>query len=248
MIRMLLWVSCLLMTVSAFAQGTTYQYKRVKIVNNGVEKACNDDAHYITFVAQGCYESDNNGFTDNPNAFIKYTGIDNGIRCYHGNGYYGSARYYFSQDLSRLNLYVNDNLIYVYQRQPSLVASGVMRPKKTPSQPATPVTPGVTPTGPTYDQPQPYKPTEEYFREMYARWERNAKSAYDSLTLLGVDVKYKDGSREGSTLGTWQGSRYVEMKGLLNNAQREMRNVRMEANRYGYKIAQSHWETATVHI
>lgn len=228
----------------SFSQ-TTLQYKRVKIVENGVSKNCNDDIHFITFTNEGCYESDAKGFTENSSNFLTFSHSENGIKCYHGKGYYGNARYYFSTDLSRLNLYVNDNLIYVYQMQPGLVASGNMRKPKTSKNPN--YSPGVTPPPPTYDPPQPYKPSEDYYREMYARWERVVESAYRSLTSLGLDVRYKDGKREGYSDSSWQGSNYSGMLNEFHKAQRELRNTRMEASRHGYRIHVSSWETATVH-
>ena len=85
-----------------------------------------------------------------------------------------------------------------------------------------------------------------YYQNLYRKYESLAESAYRSLTSAGVSVKYNDGSREGSTLGSWEGSNYVGMKVELGKAQREMQRIRAEAAREGHHIAQSHWETATV--
>ena len=86
----------------------------------------------------------------------------------------------------------------------------------------------------------------EYYQNLYRQYERLAESAYRSLTSTGVSVRYDDGSREGSTLGSWEGSNYVGMKVELGKAQREMQRIRSEAAREGHHIMQSHWETATV--
>ena len=86
----------------------------------------------------------------------------------------------------------------------------------------------------------------EYYQNLYRQYERLAESAYRSLTSTGVSVRYEDGSREGSTLGSWEGSNYVGMKVELGKAQREMQRIRSEAAREGHHIMQSHWETATV--
>ena len=86
----------------------------------------------------------------------------------------------------------------------------------------------------------------EYYQNLYRQYERLAESAYRSLTSTGVSVRYDDGSREGSTLGSWEGSNYVGMKVELGKAQREMQRIRSEAAREGHHIMQSSWETATV--
>jgi hypothetical protein len=88
--------------------------------------------------------------------------------------------------------------------------------------------------------------SESYYREMYSMWERNAESAYNSLTTLGASITYSDGSKEGSTLGSWSSSDYTRLKQDLRKAQSEMRTIRSEASRAGYTIHPSHWESASV--
>lgn len=108
--------------VYAFAQpsmeGKTYLYKRVMIVENGVKSPKDDDAHYITFTFKGCHESDKDGF-DAKHGFVDYTKDENNLHCYYGSCFYGKAHYYFSNDYMRLNVQINENLVYVYQREPS---------------------------------------------------------------------------------------------------------------------------------
>ena len=94
----------------------TFLYKRVMIVKNGAKTNKNDDAHYITFTDKGCYESDKDGFTTN-NGFIKFTKNENNLHCYYGNCSFGTAHYYFSNDYSRLNVRLDNNVTYVYQRE-----------------------------------------------------------------------------------------------------------------------------------
>lgn len=98
-----------------FAQ-KTYLYKRVMIVKNGAKTNKNDDAHYITFTDKGCYESDKDGFTTN-NGFVKFTKNENNLHCYYGSCSFGTAHYYFSNDYSRLNVRLDNNITYVYQRE-----------------------------------------------------------------------------------------------------------------------------------
>ena len=100
-----------------FAQ-KTYLYKRVMIVKNGAKTNKNDDAHYITFTDKGCYESDKDGFTTN-NGFVKFTKNENNLHCYYGSCSFGTAHYYFSNDYSRLNVKLGDDITYVYQWESS---------------------------------------------------------------------------------------------------------------------------------
>lgn len=85
-----------------------------------------------------------------------------------------------------------------------------------------------------------------YYQDMYNRYARVAESAYNSLTAAGISVTYNDGAHTGSTAGTWQGSRYTDMKNELRKAQNDMRRIRAEAARAGHHITPSSWETATV--
>lgn len=248
MTRHILFFIIMMVSLTSVQAHSTYQYRRVMVVKDGVKTSCDDDGCFITFTDRGCYESDASGIADNPSQFLSPIDTAAGMVGYSGSGYHGFGKYYFSTDLSRLNLYVND-CIYVYQRQPSLAATGRMRPKKsvttTPSSPGSAVI--VTPVQP---DPLPYedpnKLPESYYRDCYARYERLAQSAYNSLTALGVDVRYSDGSHEGYS-GSSRSSRWTEMKGELRKAQRLMRDTREEARRKGYSIPQSHWETADVH-
>ena len=81
----------------------------------------------------------------------------------------------------------------------------------------------------------------------YQSAERRAKSAYESLTVLGGSVTYSDGSVHGSTGDRGNpGGSTVQLKMLLRNAQKDMYNIRMDALRAGVTIPQSSFETATV--
>lgn len=111
-----------------FAQ-KTYLYKRVMIVKNGTKTNKYDDAHYITFTDKGCYESDKDGFTTN-NGFVKFTKNENNMHCYYGSCSFGTAHYYFSNDYSRLNVRLDDNITYVYQRELSGKTTASRRPAR----------------------------------------------------------------------------------------------------------------------
>ncbi len=88
---------------------------------------------------------------------------------------------------------------------------------------------------------------EHFYTDTYARWERNAKSCYDSLTLLGARGKDKHGNDTGGTAaGSWSGGKFSAMKSELRKAQQEMRKTRAEARKAGYTIPQSNYETINV--
>lgn len=91
---------------------------------------------------------------------------------------------------------------------------------------------------------------ETYYRDTYRRYESLAESTYNTLTNLGSRAQDNNGNISGST-GDFPniGGSIVSLKMNLSNAQREMRNTRIEAQQnYGISIPQSRWETATVNI
>lgn len=84
------------------------------------------------------------------------------------------------------------------------------------------------------------------YQSEYNRWANIAQRHYNSLTNLGYRVKHKDGSRSGGTLSSMSGSKYVQMKKSLRDAQHEMQRIRRKAAQNGVTITPSNWETATV--
>jgi len=59
-------------------------------------------------------------------------------------------------------------------------------------------------------------------------------------------LQKSNGERSGGTLQSMSGSKYVQMKKLLREAQREMARWRRKAAQNGVTIQQSQWETVTV--
>lgn len=105
--------------------GRTSLYKRVQIIENGSKRSVNDDAHFITFTANGCYASDSQGIGAG-GSLIKYVKDDRGFHCYRGNfgGMYADV--IFSSDYRRINVR-DDNTIYVYQREPGSQTTAALR-------------------------------------------------------------------------------------------------------------------------
>lgn len=124
--RFVVLFSFLFMGICTLAQNT-YLYKRVMIVKDGILSNKNDDAHYIAFTDKGCYESDKKGFTTNQ-GFLEFVKNENNLHCYYGSCSFGKAHYYFSADYNRLNVKLNDNLVYVYQIERSGKTNAKFRP------------------------------------------------------------------------------------------------------------------------
>lgn len=84
-----------------------------------------------------------------------------------------------------------------------------------------------------------------FYINTYKRWEGQAKSNYESLTLRGTRTTVDGKAESGTTQGFWR-HHTSGVKRLLRNAQSEMRKIRQEARRAGVNIAQSEYETVTV--
>ncbi|MBO4945590.1 MAG: hypothetical protein J6C91_10100, partial [Muribaculaceae bacterium] len=87
--------------------------------------------------------------------------------------------------------------------------------------------------------------SESTYRDIYSRWERNAKSAYESLTMQGSRTSRGGKATSGTANGYWR-HHYSGLKRNLRTAQSEMRKTRQEARRAGFTINQSNYETVTV--
>lgn len=94
--------------------------------------------------------------------------------------------------------------------------------------------------------PTPNVKSASTYQTQYDRWARNAEKIYNGITLLGIKVERNDGSHTGSSLQSMSASNYTAMKHNLRTAQRNMRDIRMEAKRNGITIKESKYETATV--
>ena len=110
-----LWATAVL---SAFPQDNkVYYYERVKISSNGVTQKASGDGHYITINRNGLYESNANGSTMGK-GFVRFKKSENGQHLYEGNAFLGrDLSYVFNSDFSRLNLWLVDGTIYVYERR-----------------------------------------------------------------------------------------------------------------------------------
>lgn len=238
----MLWCLC-----SADGYSQTYYYRQCKVIKNGVEYKGDNTGQFVTFTATVCYDSDSNGVSVN-NGIQKYDRMEKGIRLYTGSSYWGKADYLVKSDYSRINIRLRDSdCIYVYSRvnDDTVLTSHFRNDKQRNAS---------VPTMPFNSNENVWQPDktnkqvdERWYKNSYARLERVAKNAYDALTHLGYDIKYRNGNREGGTLGTWDDtSSGMQMKQSLKKAQLEMRYLRKEALNNGVRIEQSVWERATV--
>lgn len=83
------------------------------------------------------------------------------------------------------------------------------------------------------------------YRSIYSSYESSARSYYNALTSGGVRSQDSNGNISGKTVGQMAGGTYTSAKQGLQNAQKEMRRIRLEAAQHGVTIQQSKWETAT---
>lgn len=141
----------LLLFCFASTAQTTYYYKLTKKKVNGVISEKVSGGQFITIIKDGCYESDNKGFSVN-HGKIKYNRTENGYLIYIGPTYYGdNTIMLFKSDYSSFNFKMPNGDVYVYKRAtpPSGVTTcSLIRkttPKSTPStQPYIPPVPATT--------------------------------------------------------------------------------------------------------
>lgn len=111
----LIAIFCLLFHLFSFSQ-STYYYKLMKKIENGIEKTNTAGGQFITFKDNICYDSDKYGESVG-NGQLKFESeYSNSSKTYVGNSYFGNVVYRFKQDLSVLNIVVTKNLVYVYKR------------------------------------------------------------------------------------------------------------------------------------
>lgn len=107
----------LILGFSPLGIAQTFYYERVAIVKDGHKQEASGDGHFITFTTSGCYDSDKDGITEDT-GFRKFLRVENNIRNYYGDSYFGKAYYYFNSDCSRLNIKEEvSGIVYVYVRK-----------------------------------------------------------------------------------------------------------------------------------
>lgn len=93
----------------------TYYYKLNALVkSDGTRVQGNDSGLFVTFTANGCYDSDRKGNTMNNGYQSLQNQYDDRIS-YTGSSYWGEANYIFASDYSILNIRVG-NEVYIYRK------------------------------------------------------------------------------------------------------------------------------------
>ena len=85
------------------------------------------------------------------------------------------------------------------------------------------------------------------YREMYTRYEKVVKDAYESLTIGGYSNSQQlKGTSNGNV---WNhGNAYSSMKTTFLEGQKNMKRIRSEASQHGVDISPSQWETASISL
>lgn len=109
-------LTCLLCAASAHAplDAQTFHYKLDAVVKGGERTPGNGSGLFVTFTADGCYDSDKDGNTMG-NGFQRLHIKGSDRISYKGSSYWGDADYIFAADYSVLNVRADDN-VYIYSR------------------------------------------------------------------------------------------------------------------------------------
>lgn len=96
----------------------TYYYKQTKIIKDGKVDTRVSGGQFISFLSDICYESDKKGYGVGHGTLSKdKSRSTSSITTYSGTSYWGNnTEFRFSQDLSKLNVCLEDGTVYVYTR------------------------------------------------------------------------------------------------------------------------------------
>lgn len=103
--------------ISNSLSGQTYFYKLKKEINGNTTESSAAGGQFITFRnnQRRCFESDKKGYGVGHGVLEFESANSNGIKTYTGGSYWGNkAVYRFSNDLTKLNVCLDDGTVYVY--------------------------------------------------------------------------------------------------------------------------------------
>lgn len=133
----------------------TICFVQTKEVENGQIKPGDKSYLFLTITDKGCYDSDKEGMSVG-NGFLRFSNMQNGIKNYRGDSYWGNAIYRLKADYSHLNIVdIQNDKIYIYERcEISQVTCRTS--SKIKSQAVSPQSGGAVPFIPTspYNQPE----------------------------------------------------------------------------------------------
>lgn len=235
MARLLLMILSLIPPSLSYAQ--TRFYRLSFVMESGTKKSVNSSGIFVTFTEKGCYDSDRDGFSMN-NGFLKFAGNGNKGILYQGQSYWGSADYCFASDYSVLNVRDKYGVVYVYHlSSPNGQSQSTYYSVRRSTAPSSGGVTTVMPNMPSSDSDDFDIAFEQKIYDGYAR---NVESIYNILTkdVGGTRVR----AERADEFSISQLSMHEEM---VKN-QQEMRRIRREAQRKGYTIVKSHWETISL--
>ena len=215
--------------------GQTRFYKLSSVVENNSKKSNGSSGIFVTFNEKGCYDSDKDGFSMN-HGFLKYLGSNSKGILYQGQSYWGTADYQFTPDYSVLNVRDKHGVIYVYH----LASPNGQRESTYYSVRRTP-----SPSGGTNVIPANSSTSSDDFdlafeQKLYDGYARNVESVYNILTKQVGETRVR--AQRADEEIVFQS----RMRDQMVKDQQEMRRIRREAQRKGYTIAKSPWESISL--
>ena len=85
----------------------------------------------------------------------------------------------------------------------------------------------------------------DQYEDSYRRYESIVEDRMRNLTRGGAQYEDKKGNKKGIVDSDFKGYAYVGHQMGMKEAQKKMREIRLEAEKHGVYIVQSKWETAT---
>ena len=125
-----------------------------------------------------------------------------------------------------------------------------------PVNPVNPVSPNPFLPNPDYDLDDYIKnknesdrqQEEQMLRNRYANQESLVASHYNSCTTTGYRANINGNQQGGMNIQTGSISANTQLLNMFRSAQKELKNIRMEAQRKGVNITPSYLETVTVNV
>lgn len=105
----------------AIAQKKCYYYALTKEIHNGKLSISTSGGQFVTFISDICYESNNKGIgVGHGTLKLNKNYSNSSFKIYMGSSYWGDdAVFKFKQDLSVLNVVLENGDVYVYKKQPA---------------------------------------------------------------------------------------------------------------------------------
>ena len=114
--RLLSFVSVLVVSIITTYAQDTYYYKQIRVEKNGTTISQGTGGQFISFYKDICYDSNNKGVSVNNGQMERTSEGGDKYKLYKGTSYWGRVIYYFSTSLEKLVVEKSDGTTYLYQR------------------------------------------------------------------------------------------------------------------------------------